>query len=67
MPLTAPIPEGRSFFCPRCGALYWVTRSRLATGDSGIEKCVVCQHTMENWDRSTTVPTYKLVQRPEDG
>ena len=25
MPLTGPIPEGRSFFCPRCGALYSVT------------------------------------------
>jgi hypothetical protein len=25
MPLTGPIPEGQSFFCPRCGALYAVT------------------------------------------
>ena len=28
MPLTGPIPEGHSFFCPRCGALYAVTYSR---------------------------------------
>jgi len=28
MPLTGPIPEGQSFFCPRCGALYSVTYSR---------------------------------------
>jgi hypothetical protein len=27
MPLTGPIPEGRSFFCPHCGALYSVTHS----------------------------------------
>jgi hypothetical protein len=29
MPLTGAIPEGRSFFCPHCGALYSVTYSRL--------------------------------------
>ena len=28
MPLTGPIPEGHSFFCPSCGALYSVTYSR---------------------------------------
>ena len=28
MPLTGPIPEGHSFFCSRCGALYAVTYSR---------------------------------------
>jgi hypothetical protein len=22
MPLTGPIPEGETFFCPHCGALY---------------------------------------------
>jgi hypothetical protein len=31
MPLTGPIPEGRTFFCPHCGALYSVTYSRLST------------------------------------
>ena len=30
MPLTGPIAEGRSFFCPHCGALYAVTHSRLS-------------------------------------
>ena len=29
MPLMGPIPEGRTFFCPHCGALYSVTHSRL--------------------------------------
>ena len=29
MPLMGPIPEGRTFFCPHCGALYSVTYLRL--------------------------------------
>src|SRR6266852_5150365 len=36
MPLTGPIPEGRTFFCPHCGALYSVTYSRLSKSDSNI-------------------------------
>jgi hypothetical protein len=65
MPLTGPIPEGRTFFCPHCGALYSVTYSRLSKSDSNIAKCVVCLQIMTSWD-STKVPIYKLVQRPED-
>jgi predicted Zn finger-like uncharacterized protein len=66
MPLTGPIPEGRSFFCPHCGALYSVTHSGLAkTAESNVAKCVVCGRTMDKWD-STTVRIYKLVHRPED-
>jgi predicted Zn finger-like uncharacterized protein len=66
MPLTGAIPEGRSFFCPACGALYSVTHSKLAkTDDSNIVKCVVCGRTMDESD-STTVQVYKLVHRPED-
>ena len=57
MPLTGAIPEGRSFFCPHCGALYAVTYSRL--------RCVVCGQIMDKWD-STKVPTFKLIHRPED-
>src|SRR6266566_4001291 len=34
MPLTGPIPEGRSFFCPRCGALYAVTYPRPSGNDN---------------------------------
>ena len=33
MPLTGPIPEGHSFFCQRCGALYAVTYSRPSGSD----------------------------------
>jgi transcription elongation factor Elf1 len=65
MPLTGPIPEGRSFFCPHCGALYAVTYSRQTNSESNVAKCVVCGQTMATWN-STDVPTYKLVHRPED-
>jgi transcription elongation factor Elf1 len=70
MPLTGPIPEGRSFFCPRCGALYAVTHSRQWKSvdigdDDNAAKCVVCGQIMAT-QGSTDVPTYKLVHRPED-
>ena len=47
MPLTGAIPEGRSFFCPHCGALYAVTYSRLSDSDSNVAKCVVCGQIMD--------------------
>ena len=50
MPLTGAIPEGRSFFCPHCGALYAVTYSRLSNSDSNVAKCVVCGQIMDKWD-----------------
>jgi hypothetical protein len=34
MPLTGPIPEGGTFFCPHCGALYSVTYSWLSKSDN---------------------------------
>jgi hypothetical protein len=30
MPLAGPISEGEKFFCPKCGALYSVTRTQAA-------------------------------------
>jgi len=65
MPLTGPVPEGRSFFCPHCGALYAVTYSLRSSSVSDIAKCVVCGQIMAEWD-TANVPTYKLVHRPED-
>jgi len=65
MPLTGPRPEGRTFFCPHCGALYSVTHSRLSKSERSIAKCVVCLHIMDDGD-SPQVPVYKLIQRPED-
>ena len=65
MPLIGPIPEGRRFFCPQCGALYSVTYSRLPRSGSDIPKCVVCLQIMNERD-STKAPIYKLIHRPED-
>jgi len=65
MPLTGPIPEGRLFFCPHCGAIYSVTHSRHFKSESNIVKCVVCSQIMAKWD-SIKVPIFKLIQRPED-
>jgi transcription elongation factor Elf1 len=65
MPLTGPIPEGRPFFCSRCGALYSVTYSRPSSSDSSSAKCVLCGQIMATRG-STDVPTFKLVHRPDD-
>ena len=65
MPLTGEITPGSSFFCPYCGALYAVTFSQRRETDSSTAKCVVCERTMTDW-KSTSVPAYKLVHRPED-
>jgi transcription elongation factor Elf1 len=65
MPLTGPIPEGRSFFCPHCGALYSVTHFRHSKSDTNSVKCVVCQQIMDKWE-SPNAPIYKLIHRPED-
>lgn len=65
MPLIGPIPEGRTFFCPHCGAMYSVTYSQFSKSDSNIAKCVVCLQIMDKWD-STKAPIYKLTHRPED-
>jgi transcription elongation factor Elf1 len=64
MPLTGSIPEGRTFFCPHCGALYSVMYSQLSKSDTNIAKCVVCLQSMTR--DSTKIPIYKLVQRPEE-
>ena len=64
MQLTGEITPGSSFFCPHCGALYAVTLSQRREIASGLAKCVVCERTMGEW-KSTLVPAYKLVHRPE--
>jgi len=65
MPLTGGVTPGSSFFCPHCGALYAVTYLRGSEVDRNSAKCVVCERVMDQW-QSTSVPTYKLVHRPED-
>jgi hypothetical protein len=54
VPLSGPIPEGTTFFCPHCGALYSITLSRPPKIDSNIPnshiaKCVVGKHIMDEW------------------
>jgi predicted Zn finger-like uncharacterized protein len=63
MPLTGPPPEGGTFFCPHCGALYSVTDSRVPKSDT--EKCGVCQGIMDKGD-AAKLSVYKLIHRPED-
>ena len=60
-PIAGPI-EGKTFFCPHCGALYSVTPFK---SDSNIAKCVVCQFVMDKGD-SAKRSTYKLIHRPDD-
>jgi hypothetical protein len=64
MPQAGPI-EGKTFFCPHCGALYSVTHPQFSKSDSNIAKCVVCQLIMDNED-SAKRSIYKLIHRPED-
>ena len=64
MPLTGAIPEGPSFFCSHCGALYAVTYSRLSSSDSNVARCVVCGQIMDKWD-STKVPTFRRQARSD--
>jgi hypothetical protein len=59
MPLTGPVPDGTSFFCPSCGALYSVTHAQRPKRERNIAKCVICLHIMAKWD-SIRVPIYKL-------
>ena len=63
MPLTGPVPEGRTFFCPHCGALHPATDSRLLKSDA--ENCVVCLQIMDERD-SAKFSISKLIHRPED-
>jgi predicted Zn finger-like uncharacterized protein len=65
MPQMGPIPEGKSFFCPHCGALYAVTQSRQSSKSESIVKCVVCYHIIDKGD-SAKVSIYKLTHRPDD-
>src|SRR5262249_17143632 len=62
-PLPAAL-EGRTFFCPHCGALYSATPSLVPRSEGDAAKCVVCLKVMDLG--TTKVPSFKLIQRPED-
>jgi len=63
MPHVGPVLEGRTFFCPHCGALYSATPSLVPKSEGDTAKCVVCLKPMGKPD---TIPSFKLLQRPED-
>ena len=65
MPHVGPVLEGNSFYCPHCGALYSVTRSKVAKIESNTAKCVCCFKIMDRWD-TTDVPAFRLIHRPEE-
>jgi predicted Zn finger-like uncharacterized protein len=65
MPHVGPVLEGRTFFCPHCGALYSVTHSQHSQSESNTAKCVVCLKVMDRWD-TAEARTFKLIHRPED-
>jgi predicted Zn finger-like uncharacterized protein len=65
MPLLGPMPAGRTFFCPHCGALYAVTDARVPNNKGDTEKCFVCLQIMDKGD-STKLSIYELIHRPED-
>jgi hypothetical protein len=48
MPHVGPVLEGRTYFCPHCGALYSLTHS-LSASDSNSATCVVCLEIMDKW------------------
>ena len=65
MPHVGPVLEGRTFFCPHCGALYSETPSLVPKSEGDATRCVVCLKIMEPSEK-TKVKSFKLLHRPED-
>ena len=63
MPHVGPVLEGRTFFCPHCGALYSATPSLVPKSEGDPATCVVCLKIM---DDAAKVRSFKLIHRPED-
>jgi hypothetical protein len=64
MPHVGPVLEGGAYFCPHCGALYSLTHL-LTSSESNSATCVVCLKIMDKWN-TTKIPSFRLIQRPED-
>jgi hypothetical protein len=65
MPHVGPVLEGRTFFCPHCGAFYSATPPLVPKIQGDPARCVVCLKIMDNLD-TATVGSFKLIHRPED-
>jgi transcription elongation factor Elf1 len=67
MPHVGPVLEGRTYFCPHCGALYSARPSRFSKvkSNTATTKCVVClnAHGQVEYNQA---PIFRLIQRPED-
>ena len=57
-----PVLEGRTFFCPHCGA---ATPSLVPNSEGDAATCVVCHKVMER-SKTTKIESFKLIHRPED-
>jgi transcription elongation factor Elf1 len=66
MPHIGPVLEGRTFFCPHCGALYSATPSLVPKSEPDPAKCVVCHKVMDTSKTNKVVSSFKLIHRPED-
>jgi transcription elongation factor Elf1 len=65
MPHVEPVLEGRTFFCPHCGALYSATPSLVPKSEGDAATCVVCGKVMDR-SNATKAGSFKLIHRPED-
>jgi transcription elongation factor Elf1 len=65
MPHVGPVLEGRTFFCPHCGALYSATPSLVPKSEGDAATCIVCDKVMDR-SNATNAKSFKLIHRPED-
>jgi transcription elongation factor Elf1 len=65
MPHVGTVLEGRTFFCPHCGAFYSATPSLVPKNEGDAARCVVCLKIMDSLDPSK-VKNFRLIHRPED-
>jgi hypothetical protein len=58
MPHVGPVLEGRTFFCPHCGAHYSATPSIDPKSEHDTAKCVVCGKVMDR-SKATKAGSFK--------
>jgi hypothetical protein len=55
---------GGTHTCPHCGAVYEVTIQRFPLRDVDSAVCQCCENVMKEWN-STSVPSFKLIKKPD--
>src|SRR6266404_8030899 len=48
-----------------CGAEYRRTEEKFLVPHTGDAVCAVCGAALESWSKSTHVPSYELIERPD--